>query len=118
MKDYTDYEPKLRELFYYQAQVGEGWKELVKEAYDKIKEKGYVISQIKEKWGGLRIYLWVGDDETWDHLIDIERRSLETCEQCGKPGKERPGGWVKTLCGTCHSKRERFYKQYIGDHDD
>lgn len=61
-------------------------------------EHGVVAVQVKEKWGGLRFYV-NGSDDYVRGLIDMaEAISLRTCETCGKPGRPRKGGWVRTLC--------------------
>lgn len=68
-----------------------------------------VLVQVKEKFGGLRIYASSG---TWgnpcnrdsDQVIDYaERLSLSICEECSEPGRlvKRGGYWLKTLCGCC-----------------
>ncbi len=58
------------------------------------------IEQVKEKFGGLRIYT-SGDDV--DDLVAIaEFRASKTCERCGESGVCRGGGWLKTLCDGCH----------------
>jgi hypothetical protein len=57
--------------------------------------------QIKEKFGGLRVYLNGETPEMTAAIIEAERKSFETCEQCGAPGKLRRGGWISTLCDIC-----------------
>jgi hypothetical protein len=57
------------------------------------------VVQIKEKFGGLRIY-YDGRSDYIDGLISMaECYSYKTCEACGKPGaKTNHGGWMATLC--------------------
>jgi hypothetical protein len=64
------------------SSVGEGWAGLVNEAFDKLEKltDHVVIDQVKEKYGGLEV------------------RSFTICEDCGKPGALRGGGWYRTLC--------------------
>jgi len=51
-----------------------------------------VAIQIKEKFGGLRIYYYCSDPYI-DGLIDMaEAFSFRTCEQCGKAGERRSYG--------------------------
>ena len=70
-----------------------------------------IASQVKEKYGTLRFYVW-GGDEYVDGIIDMaEAMSARTCETCGAPGKIRMGGWIRTLCDE-HAK-ERGYKDEI-----
>lgn len=61
-------------------------------------------SQIKEKFGGLRFYLTSGTEEMYKICSEAESKSYKTCEQCGNPGKVRDGGWILTLCDSCHSR--------------
>lgn len=61
------------------------------------------LTQIKEKFGELRIY-YSGGDEHIRELIDTAKSvSKLTCESCGGLGhRERTRhGWIKTLCFTC-----------------
>lgn len=64
------------------------------------------FTQVKEKFGTLRIYFNAGSDYTMtEKLIDeAEAASAKTCEDCGAPGKCRPGGWIRTLCDKCNKK--------------
>jgi hypothetical protein len=64
------------------------------------------VSQIKEKFGGLRFYYDGGDDFV-DALVRMAEAWAEnTCEVCGAPGEARGGGWIKTLCDTHAKARE------------
>ena len=38
---------------------------------------------------------------------DAEKKSAETCEDCGAPGKLRKGGWLQTLCDEHAKDRTR-----------
>jgi hypothetical protein len=62
------------------------------------------FDQIKEKYGGLRIY-FSGGDEYVEGLISMaESFSYKICEQCGQRGKPNKGGWISTLCDNCRNK--------------
>lgn len=64
-----------------------------------------VVEQVKEKFGSLRFY-YRGGDSVVDGMVRMaEMMSSVTCEVCGKPGKMRGGGWIKTLCDE-HAKKE------------
>lgn len=101
---YTDegYDRELAKL-----SVGPGWASLIDEAFDKLEELGKptIIVQVKEKYAGLRIYI-SGYELDSEHpvsqferfLQDIERRSLQTCEQCGEPGEIRGTNTLYTAC--------------------
>ena len=59
------------------------------------------FDQIKEKYGGLRIYYSGGDDYV-DGLISMaEEMSYKICERCGCPGSPNNQGWIMTLCDKC-----------------
>jgi len=62
------------------------------------------FDQVKEKYGGLRVYFNGGDDYV-DGLVSMaENMSYKICEACGNPGKPNDGGWIVTLCDNCRNK--------------
>jgi len=62
------------------------------------------FDQIKEKFGGLRVY-FTGGDEYVEGLVKMaECWSYNTCEVCGERGKPNKGGWISTLCDKCRNK--------------
>lgn len=93
--------------------VGPGWQQLLEHLHEQILTvfPGYRLLDLKEKLGGLRVYLDrpPGSGNTLRALItSAEAESERTCEFCGAPGRIRtrddwPGGWRKAACGTCHS---------------
>ena len=59
------------------------------------------FDQIKEKYGGLRIY-HSGGNYYVDGLISMaEQMSYKICERCGCPGSPNKQGWIMTLCDKC-----------------
>lgn len=57
-----------------------------------------VATQVKEKFGTLRFYVY-GSDKYCDGVISMaEALSGVTCEVCGNSGKTNNSGWLKTLC--------------------
>jgi hypothetical protein len=75
-----------------------------------------VVAQIKEKFGGLRFY-YTGGDATVDGMIRIaESWAAVSCEECGKPGIRRSGGWIRTLCDEHYieqcAKEEARFSEY------
>lgn len=89
--------------------VGPGWAVLLTMLHVELESicPDYQVTQVKEKWGGLRAYL--DFSETTDpgakrvaytlvHLV--EARSLNICEFCGRLGKNEANahGWWQTLC--------------------
>lgn len=87
--------------------VGAGWIPLVEQAIDEIESKGGFILQIKEKFGGLRIYTAGGDFDAIDTIVrDAEQKAAVMCETCGQPGKIRTERyWLKTLCEKCNNEK-------------
>ena len=95
--------------------VGEGWRPLVTKLVEDIiaLDKEVQISQIKEKYGGLRFYISYGSDKVFDLIDKAEAQSLLICEQCGTVNNvTTEGGWLLTLCSSCRDayKKERGIK--------
>lgn len=93
--------------------VGKGWSTLIDTIFDKRDELTIdaKIVQVKEKWGGLRVYTGTFyDDPAYNEfdkfLVEIEKQSYTICEDCGKPGQLRGGGWYRTLCNEHANGRE------------
>jgi hypothetical protein len=61
----------------------------------------FKFDQIKEKFGGLRIYYSGGDDYIRGLVTMAETMSYKICEVCGNKGKPNKGGWISTLCDGC-----------------
>lgn len=91
--------------------VGEGWYPLLWELHEILEPLVpdlFRVEQVKEKFGGLRFYISYdaecsGEvDQAMYRAIDwAEQRSYTICESCGRDGKLRKGGWLKTLCDSC-----------------
>jgi hypothetical protein len=77
-----------------------GWHGLVNKAFDKLESipDRILVDQVKEKYGGLRIYTSPMHDEFDKFILNLETESYKLCEICGEEGKLRGGGWYKTLC--------------------
>jgi hypothetical protein len=73
------------------------------------------VNQIKEKFGGLRFYYSGGDDEVSGMIRMAESWAAHSCEDCGKPGKSRGGGWIRTLCDEHEEARQKAMKERYGD---
>lgn len=89
----------------YEYSCGKGWKDLIDPLIEMCEKNNVQINQIKEKFGGLRFYVASAGKEIYDAIDEAERKSFETCESCGAPGKLRKGGWLKTLCDKCDKLR-------------
>ena len=91
---YPWYMPRFMKLFFYWLHFYSPW--CIKK---RVQGKFYYyeISQIKEKFGALRIY-----DCDEDIYEKAHEESWNTCEMCGS--KENLGstmGWIKRLCEKC-----------------
>jgi hypothetical protein len=62
------------------------------------------FDQIKEKFGGLRVYFSGGDDYIEGLVSMAESFSYKICEVCGERGSPNKGGWISTLCDECRNK--------------
>jgi len=56
------------------------------------------FDQIKEKFGGIRIYYTGGDDYVRGVVSLADEMSYKICEVCGNAGKPNKGGWISVLC--------------------
>ena len=62
------------------------------------------FDQVKEKYGGLRVYFTGGDDYVDGVVSMTEEYSYKVCEVCGNAGKPNKSGWITTLCDNCRIK--------------
>ena len=96
--------------------VGPGWAKLVRRLWE-AKPEGVTVTQVKEKYGGLRWYYDGEYEDTYSQLVsDTEEESYRTCETCGELGETapyRPGGWVRTLCPVCAAARRMGVKREL-----
>lgn len=72
------------------------------------------VNQVKEKFGGLRFYYDGGDDVIDGMVRMAESWASRTCEECGKPGRSRSGGWIRTLCDEHEAERQQKLKERLG----
>lgn len=68
-----------------------------------------VAEQVKEKFGTLRFYYRGGDDIIDGMVRMAEAMSAVTCEECAAPGRQRSGGWIRTLCDHHEQERQNRY---------
>lgn len=105
------------------VECGKGWHDLLKpifkyvEDYNKNKpqDKHIEFLQIKEKFGGLRIYTNFSTQQLDDMIDYVEEQSFEVCEECGsrKNVGSRLTGRITTMCLNCLKKElaQRCYSQ-------
>lgn len=56
------------------------------------------FTQIKEKFGGLRVYTNYSSDYIYGVIRMADAMSYKICETCGKPGKRRGNSWMYISC--------------------
>ena len=92
-------------------ECGDGWKNIINKVIDYIDELNrdeeiakdqVVIHQVKEKFGGLRIYCNYYPKDLNEIIQKAEDESYNTCEICGT--KENVGhtcGYITSCCKDC-----------------
>ena len=63
------------------------------------------IVQLKEKFGGIRLYSNFASDELYDIIDKYEQISYKTCGVCGKPATKITKGWIYPYCDDCIGDR-------------
>ena len=93
------------------VECGKGWKKLYQPILDRVKEinesdeDGIEVTQVKEKFGRLEIYLDKYTDELTDMIKKASEASGHLCEECGEPAEPTEvGGWTYQLCDKCYKK--------------
>ena len=103
---------------------GDGWYEIISSSCSLIqshlnhrieKPIDFYWTQIKEKFGGLRFYYDGGDDMVEGMVHMAESWAANACETCGKPGKSRSGGWIRTLCDEHEEEQQKRIKELDGE---
>lgn len=97
--------------------VAEGWAQMVRTLFRLIQFRcdhvggcpQVVVKQVKEKLGGLRVYVSGGDDFIWGMIAFAEAMSEMTCIFCGNPGHRRQTFWIHPACDCCEEKYQREF---------
>ena len=90
----------------------DGWQkafgiQMCDELRDALVEDGdldrWRIEQLKEKWGGMRLYDngYKQGSRIPDIIAKYERISERTCINCGKPATKVTCGWIMPFCDDC-----------------
>lgn len=96
-----------------------GWKkafgkQYLKELKKQLKKDRYLyqfrITDIKEKYGTLRLYCNGASDEVYKIIDKYENLSYETCIECGKPAKIITDGYILPYCLHCYNEKNIKYK--------
>jgi len=99
----------------WKSSIGEGWWPLLRllvDLFNRDFKTPPTILQVKEKFGGLRVYVYCPERgipaaKAFAYATFAEALSYTICEFCGSPGRVRPfrGTWLKTVCSDCLKKR-------------
>ena len=94
--------------------VGDGWFNIIYDMSKKLEalilempekeRQNYKAVQIKEKFGGLRVYLFSETKEMEEIISEAEKLCDITCEKCGAEGRFRSKGWCIVLCDNCDNQ--------------
>ncbi len=98
-------------------EIGEGWHPIVKPLLEELIANGAEIQQVKEKFGGLRVYIYPHDEDNEILIRDAEYACTKRCETCGSRDRVQTrspldangharGGWIKCLCHVHHAERD------------
>jgi len=110
MKDWNILKYKYSNLFYnkfFGFECDDGWYDLIEELLSKIQFFDVKISQIKSKFGGLRVYVLTNDSFVNRIIEFYEEKAKKTCEYCGNRGFIVNERWIAVLCNSC------YYKKYF-----
>jgi hypothetical protein len=95
-------------------EVGDGWVPVVDDLFANIaallKQRpiaNFKIVQVKEKFGGLRVYTRHASPAILKLIDAAERICAETCETCGGKGSMQESGWMRVICDPCEERRDK-----------
>jgi hypothetical protein len=105
--------PVTENLMSFGCECSDGWFNIINAACSLIatheEHEGrttFLFTQIKEKYGTLRMYHNGADSFVMGVIAMAEAMSGETCELCGAPGKRGGVGWITTRCDKCTPSEE------------
>lgn len=94
-----------------EIECDDGWYDLIYNLCEDIMtyqdtENPVVATQIKEKFGGLRFYIYGGNDAIDDLITIAGDASYNICERCGSTDDihQTNTGWIKTICSECDTE--------------
>jgi len=108
-----DFPEIYSDCFDYNFSIGEGWYKIVYDLTEAINNinKNVKVLQVKEKFGELRFYISIPNEEAVNEIYVLIRKAMgessKTCEFCGTKKNITTEGkfWIKTLCNKCREER-------------
>jgi len=103
-------------LMWFGFDIGNGWIPIMRELCEKIQViidnnpeyDDFRFTQVKEKWGGLRVYCNYDPPEIDALIDDAVAKAYATCEVCGKEGSLREDlSWIVTVCDEHYEDSKR-----------
>lgn len=103
----------------------DGWLPILEDLFGEIdkavKKDGpgdFKVSQVKEKFGGLCVYVRGGNGKIHSLIREAERKAVAACEVCGQPGKNSAvNRWYKTTCEKHYRERLKRHNILWGDEE-
>jgi len=97
-------DPPTHSLMCFGCECGDGWYAIIDKACAEIStaDPRAKLTQVKEKYGTLRMYLVTASDDALDAADRAEEASASVCELCGARGYPSVKGWIMTRCDKCH----------------
>lgn len=80
-----------------------GWRGIVAALCDSLSVTGCSVVQVKEKFGGLRVYIDNGTEAALAAINAAEKLAATTCQVCGAGEAKRVtrNGWISVRCEGC-----------------
>jgi hypothetical protein len=119
-------------LDHWGIECGDGWyaiitelSRLYEEHINELLESGVAkrswprCIQVKEKFGGLRVYVSNAARRPTDLIEATERAesaAISTCEKCGRPGIRQPSGYMRVACDICQKHKAPVMEIDLADH--
>lgn len=104
-------DPKSQEQVEGYCDMGKGWKKIIDSLLEDLDQPDMEwdcrITQVKEKFGGLRFYIGAASEAVWKRISQACQESYKTCMVCGEPGELRESGWWTTQCDACYDKEPK-----------
>lgn len=88
-------------------ECGDGWHSLIRKLCEELDAltEDIQITQIKEKFGELRVYVDAASKEAYQIIDKYQDRSQYTCEACGQNGHiDYDKRWLECRCNNCRKR--------------